>query len=191
MAVGPSGISATNAVPARHLERHVGAGDDEVAHVELTRGVQRQAEEAGDVRDRFDALDPPVVRIGFGRRRPEVDAPRGELGLDAALDEHLDEQLPPVAFEREPVAFLDHDPRGVVAGGFGELVDGGGVGVLDRQRQEGRTIARGERLFQARDEFLDRVGRRRRLSAGRVRNTGAEQGTPAPGKGEGPWMVTY
>ncbi len=157
-----------------HLDRYVGTGDDEIANVELTRGVQRQAEEPRDVRDWFHALDSPVVRIGFGGRRPDVDAPRGQLCLDAALDEHLDEQLAPVAFEREPVAFLDHDARGIGAGRVGELVDGGGVGVLDRQRQERRTVTRGERLFQARDQFLDRVGRRRRLSSGPVRMHGGE-----------------
>ena len=157
-----------------HLDGHVGSGDGEIADVELTRGSERQAEEAGDVRDRLHAFDAPVVRIGLGGWRPDVDAPRGQLRLDAALDKHLDEQLTPVTFEREPVAFLDHDPRGTGAGRFRELVDGGRVGILDRQRQERRTVTAGQRLFQARDQFLDRVGRRWRLNSSPGRMHGGE-----------------
>ena len=121
-----------------HLDRQVGAGDDEITNVELTRGVQRQRKspatfETGSMRSMRQSFGSVLAGGGLS-----VDAPRRELGLDAALDEHFDEQQTPVAFEREPVAFLDHDPRGIGAGGVGELVDGGGVGVLDRQRQERR-----------------------------------------------------
>ena len=64
---------------------------------------------------------------------------------------------------------------GFVACRLGELVHRGCVGILDRQRQERRAVTTGERLFEARDQLLDCVGRRRRLTAGRVREREARQ----------------
>ena len=167
MAVGPVRNLGDERGAGGHLDRHVGAGDDEVADVELARGVQRQPVEARDVRDRLHALDAPVVRIGLGGRRPEVDAPRGQLRLDAALDEDLDAAAAAGCLRALSRSRSLMTTRvGFVAGRLGELVDGGGVGVLDRQRQERGAVTRGERLFEARDQLLDRVGRRRRLSRG-------------------------
>ena len=70
-----------------HLDRQVRCRRRRGCGRRTARGVQRQPEEARDVRDRLQALDAPVVRIGLGGRRPDVDAPGGQLRLDAALDE--------------------------------------------------------------------------------------------------------
>ena len=158
-----------------HVDGHVRAGDDEVADIELARGVQAEPVEARDVRDRLHALDAPLGGIGFGARRSQVEAPRGQLRLDATLDEDFDQQLLPVALERQPVAFLDHDTRRTRPGGLGKLINRGRVGILDRERQERRAVTGGERLLEPRDQFLDRVGRRQRLTVGRVREREARQ----------------
>ena len=175
IAVGPSGISATNAVPAAISMVTSVPVSDEVADVELARGVQREPVESRDVRDRLDTFDAPVVGIGLACRRTEVDAPRGQLRFDPSLDEDLDQQLLPVALERQPIAFLDDDTRRILACRRGEVVHGGCVGIPDRQRQERRAITAGERLFEARHQLLDCVGRRRRLTAGGVRNREARE----------------
>ena len=112
-------------------------------------------------------LDAPVVGIGFRRAGGQTSTRHvASLRLDAALDEHFDAGAAAGCLRAcSRSRSLITTRVGLVAGGGGELVERGGVGVLDRKRQErrrGRT--RGERLFEASDQFLDRVGRRRRLA---------------------------
>ena len=99
----------------------------------------------------------------FGAGGLNLDPPGRELGFDPALDEDLDQQFLTVALERQAIALLDDDARRVRAGSLGEFVERRRVGILDGQRQERRPIAFRERLFEARDQLLDRVGRCRGL----------------------------
>ena len=121
-----------------HLDGDVGAFDDEIADVVLPRRVERQAIQAGDVRDRLHPLDVPVGASALADGGRSSTRHVESLRFDAALDEDFDQHLLPVALEGHPVAFLDHDTRRIGARRRGELVERGRVGILDRQSQERR-----------------------------------------------------
>ena len=184
-AVGPSGISARNAVP---LDMSIVRSVPVSTRLRTSYwrvAFEREPVEARDRGQRLDILDPPVAGVGAGGRRPDDRSPRRQRALAAALDEDLEQQLLPATVEQLAIALLDNDARGFLADRRRELVERRGVAVADRELEERLPIGRAERLFEAQDEALERVDGRRRRRLGsrgerRQKEAGKRQQEPRP-----------